>query len=288
MLWLSSLSCYGNVHSFFNYKYIDKFLEDFEFVYHPSIESPYSLDDIATLDLPCDILLLEGTLEDDLKKGNALIKDLIVKYATKAKKILTVGTCASFGGVFLNNQPNRYGFLYTNDQPHQRFETFKEKTINISGCPIHPEALANTLYSIKNSYFIPLDSLQRPKDFYGYTVHNGCVRNEYFEYKIDSFKYGNLEGCMFYDHGCQGPFSSASCNRLLWNETSSKTRSGHPCLGCTEPSFPKPSLFQTQKNMGMPANMPKGVPKRAYIAFAGVAKAFEIKRFHTKIMEDEL
>jgi len=287
LLWLSALSCYGNVHSFFNYKDIDRFMQDFEFIYHPSIDSPYNIKDIATKDVECDVLLLEGTLEDELKKGDYLLKDIIIKYAKKAKKILTVGTCASFGGMFLNDDEKRYGFLYRNDISHNMYKEFADKTINISGCPIHPEALANTLYSIKKEFQIPLDKFQRPKEFYGYTVHNGCIRNEYFEYKIDNYQFGNLEGCMFYEHGCQGPFTSASCNKILWNETSSKTRSGHPCLGCTEPNFPKQNLYETKKNMGIPANMPKGVPKRAYIAFAGIAKAFEIQRFSEKIMKDE-
>lgn len=287
LLWLSALSCYGNVHSFFNYKRIDKFLQDFEFIYHPSIDSPYTLHDIASEDLPCDILLLEGTLEDDLKKGDYPFEDIILKYANKAKKIITVGTCASFGGMFLNDDEKRYGFLYRQDETHHRYEQFKEKTINVSGCPIHPEALANTLYSIKSDFKISLDTLQRPKEFFAYTVHNGCVRNEYFEYKIDNYNFGQLEGCMFYEHGCQGPYTNASCNKILWNETSSKTRSGHPCLGCTEPTFPKQNLYETKKNMGIPANMPLGVPKRAYIAFAGIAKAFEIKRFSEKLMSDD-
>ncbi len=125
LIWISSLACYGNVHSFFNYKYIDRFLNDFEFIYHPSIESKYTIADLAHLNLPCDILLLEGTLEDDLKKAEIDITYLIEKYGSKAKKILTVGTCASFGGIFLNKQENRYGFLYRQDQVHERYEHFK-------------------------------------------------------------------------------------------------------------------------------------------------------------------
>ena len=283
LLWLSSLSCYGNVHSFYNYKHFDKFMEDFEFIYHPSIETNYNLHDIATKEIECDVLLLEGTLEDDLKKGDFSISELIIKYGQKAKKIVTVGTCAAFGGIFLNEKESRYGFLFREELQHNRYLIFKEKTINISGCPIHPEALANTLYSIKNSFEIYLDTMQRPKEFFGFTVHNGCPRNEYFEYKVDNFEYGNLEGCLFYNHGCQGPFTNASCNKTLWNETSSKTRSGHPCLGCTEPTFPKFNLYETSKNMGIPAKMPLGVSKRAYIGFTGVAKAFEIKRFNEKL-----
>lgn len=284
LIWLSAHSCYGNVHSFFNYENLEKFLIDFTFIYHPAIESNYSLKDLYEKELPCDILLLEGTLEDDLKKGEFDFKKLLLKYAHKAKKIITVGTCASFGGIFLNNDEKRYGLHFREKEPHDRFQTLKEKTINISGCPIHPQTLASTLYNIKKEYKVKLDKYLRPKEFFAFTTHNGCLRNEYFEYKVDNHEFGNMEGCMFYEHGCQGPFTNSSCNKTLWNEVSSKTRSGHPCLGCTEPTFPKRNLYETQKYMGIPAHLPLGVPKRAYLGLAGVAKAFKIERFEKKIL----
>ncbi len=284
LLWLSALSCYGNVHSFLNYKHLDNFLKDFEFIYHPSIESKYTLKDITSQDIDCDILLIEGTLEDDLLKGDKKISDIIFQYGEKAKKIITVGTCASFGGIFLNNDLNKYGLHYRNKTEHKRFTSLKDKTINISGCPVHPTILVSTLYSIKKNYTIKLDHYNRPKEFFAFTTHNGCLRNEYFEYKIDNHQFGNIEGCMFYDHGCQAPFTNSSCNKILWNETSSKTRSGSPCFGCTEPEFPKENLFETKKHMGIPQNLPLGVPKRAYLSLAGVAKTFKITRFETKLI----
>ena len=285
LLWLSALSCYGNVHSFLNYEHLDQFLKEFEFIYHPSIDSKYDLKDIVSQDIPCDILLIEGTLEDELLKADKKIADIILEYGTKAKKIITVGTCASFGGIFLGDNEKRYGLHFRKKEEHDRFKTLKEKTINISGCPIHPKILVNTLYAIKKEYEIPLDNYGRKKEFYGYTTHNGCLRNEYFEYKIDNHEFGNAEGCMFYEHGCQGPYTNSSCNKILWNETSSKTRSGSPCFGCTEPDFPKENLFETKKHMGIPAHLPLGVPKRAYLGLAGVAKAFKIERFHKKILK---
>jgi len=284
LLWLSALSCYGNVHSFLNYEHLDQFLKDFEFIYHPSIDSKYTLKDIVSKTIKCDVLLIEGTLEDDLLKADKKIANIILKYGKKAKKVITVGTCASFGGIFLNDDEKRYGLHYRQKEEHDRFKSLKDKTINISGCPIHPKILVNTLYSIKKEYEIKLDTYGRAKEFFAYTTHNGCLRNEYFEYKIDNHKFGNMEGCMFYEHGCQGPFTNSSCNKILWNETSSKTRSGSPCFGCTEPDFPKIGLFSTKKHMGIPAHLPLGVPKRAYLGLAGVAKAFKIERFEKKLI----
>ena len=285
VLWLSSLSCNGNVHSLMNYPHLERFLKDFEFIYHPTFEGEYTLRDIACNDISCDILIIDGTLADGFLKADVDIKELIMRYGSKAKKVVAVGTCASFGGIFLNDDESKYGLHFRSYESHGRYDELKKKSINLSGCPVHPEILVNTLYSIKKEYSLKLDKYLRPKEYFAYTVHNGCTRNEYFEYKIDNFSFGNLEGCLYYNHGCQGPYTGGSCNKLLWNETSSKTRAGHPCMGCTEPSFPKDNLFETKKNMGIPQHLPLGVPKRAYLTIAGVAKAFTIERLESKLIK---
>jgi len=279
VLWLSSITCNGNSHSFLNYPNLEQFLKDFEFIYHPIIESNYNLEDIIKQDIKCDILIIEGAISPEYKKGDEPIINIINKYAHIAKKIVTVGTCATFGGIFRDSGYSYTTGLHFNQEKDTfLFKTLKDKSISISGCPIHPEILAQSLYAIKNNITMHLDKFLRPKEFFSYTVHNGCTRNEYFEYKIDNHKFGEKEGCMFYDHGCQAPFTSGSCNKILWNEVNSKTRNGEPCHGCTEPDFPRAQLFKTKKNMGIPQFLPLGVSKRAYLTLAGVSKAFKIKR----------
>ena len=284
LLWLTSISCNGNTHSFLNYTELEHFINHFEFIYHPIIDSKYNLEDIITKDLQCDILLLEGCISPEFKKANEPIINIINKYATKSKKIVTVGTCATFGGIFKDS-----GYSYTTglhfdkEKPTFLFSSLKEKTISISGCPIHPQTLANTLYSIKDELEIKLDKFLRPKEYFAYTIHNGCTRNEYFEYKIDNHKFGKKEGCMFYDHGCAAPYTQGSCNKILWNEVNSKTRNGEPCHGCTNPDFPTNNFFNTKKNMGIPQSLPVGVSKRAYLTLAGVTKAFKIPRLEDKL-----
>ncbi|MGK0255737.1 MAG: Ni,Fe-hydrogenase I small subunit, partial [Arcobacteraceae bacterium] len=141
-------------------------------------------------------------------------------------------------------------------------------------------------YAIKNKIDLKLDEYLRPKEYFAYTIHNGCTRNEYFEYKVDDHNFGKKEGCMFYDHGCQAPFTHGSCNKILWNEVNSKTRAGQPCMGCTEPDFPKSNLYETKKNMGIPAQLPLGVDKRTYLTLAGITKAFTINRLEKDIFDD--
>ncbi len=286
ILWLSGISCNGNTHSFLNYHHLEHFLNNFEFIYHPIIDAPFFLEDIVKNSIPCDILLIEGAISSECLKADVPITEIINNYALIVKKIITVGTCATFGGVFKEQSfIDTAGLHFLKDKEIKTFEHIKEKTISISGCPIHPELLAETLYAIKNEIEPKLDNYLRPKEYFAYTIHNGCTRNEYFEYKIDNHHFGEKEGCMFYEHGCQGPFTNGSCNKILWNEINSKTRAGIPCMGCTEPTFPKNDLFNTKRNMGIPQHLPLGVNKRAYLTLAGIAKAFTIDRLEKKLME---
>ena len=251
VLWLSAIACNGNTHSFLNYPFLEQFLNDFEFIYHPVIDSEYSLQEIVKNDIACDILLIEGSITSEFKRADVPVTKIIQKYSKIVKKIVTVGTCATFGGIFKDSEyKDVSGLHFDEEKLSDRFKHLRSKSISISGCPIHPEVLVNTLYSIKKDVELQLDAYFRPKEYFAYTVHNGCVRNEYFEYKIDEHKFGELEGCMFYDHGCQAPFTHGSCNKILWNEVNSKTRAGLPCMGCTEPTFPKQNLFKTKKKYG--------------------------------------
>jgi hydrogenase small subunit len=287
ILWLQGLACNGNAHSFLNYTKLEQFLRDFEFVYHPIVDTDISLKDVVANSYDIDILLVEGAIADNYKRAGTDIIDTINLYGSRAKKIVTVGTCATFGGIFKDSPyENSSGFLYLEKERVERFSDLEEKLISVSGCPVHPETLVNTLYMIKEEIDILLDKYHRPKEFFSYTVHNGCTRNEYFEYKVDDHEFGKKEGCMFYEHGCQAPFTHGSCNKILWNEVSSKTRVGEPCHGCTEPSFPRANLYETKKNMGIPQYLPLGVPKRAYLTLTGVTKAFTINRLEKGLFDE--
>ncbi len=285
-IWLSGLSCNGNAHSLLNSQNFEALNQKISWLYHPLLESCYSLEEISALiDIEFDILIIEGSIDRELKKANKNFIEILNFYAKRAKTILTVGTCSSFGGVFMGEFKSRNGFHFRGKDKVEDFKEFWKKTVTLPGCPIHPDILSTVLFWIIDNIEIALDTLHRPKQFYAYTIHNGCLRNEYFEYKIDEFNFGELEGCMFYDYGCQGTYTHGSCNKLLWSEVSSKTRVGQPCFGCTEPDFPTNSLWRTQKYMGIPAKLPLGVPKRAYLSLTGVAKAFKIERFYKKLME---
>ena len=286
LLWLQSLTCNGNSHSFFNHSDLFSILSHFELIYFPLIDTKYSLEDILNKNAVCDILIIEGSIKNSLEKNGINIKSLIYYYANEAKYIITAGTCATFGGIFKQyDSENISGFAFDKEEEKEEFNKFKSKLISLPGCPIHPKWLSYVLLMIANNKNIPLDSKNRPQELYNITVHTGCVRNEYFEWKVDSKGFGHKEGCLFYEFGCQGPYTKGSCNKILWNDISSKTVAGTPCFGCTEPDFPKEKLFFTKTNMGIPQNMPLGVPKRAYLTLTGVAKSFKIKRLEQNLIE---
>ncbi len=287
LLWLQSITCNGNAHSFFNHPDFFSILSHFELVHHPLIETKQSFEEVLSMHLACDILLLEGSFKEKgfIKNGIELSK-VIEAYAQKSTHIITTGTCATFGGMFKQADPkNITGFAFDGENKTKYYEKYAHKLISLPGCPIHPKWLSFVLLMLAQKKKIVLDEMHRPQEIYGITVHQGCIRNEYFEWKIDTKGFGLKEGCLFYEQGCQAPYTHGSCNKILWNDVSSKTRVGTPCFGCTEPTFPKKAMFQTKTNMGIPSKMPLGIPKRAYLTATGVAKSFKIERFTQRVVK---
>jgi hydrogenase small subunit len=286
LLWFQGVTCNGNTHSFLNLINIQQLLDKFDILYHPSLPARYSIQEITKLKKSCDIFIFEGSFDPLFKRNDVELLDIVNHYIKSAKHIIAVGSCASFGGVFKASAPQRSsGLIFDEDKEVLRFEEFKERVVNLSGCPIHPEWLEYVLLMILSKKKIPTDQLHRPLELYSTLAHHGCTRNEYFEWKVDSQEFGQKEGCLYYKHGCRAPMTHASCNKILWNEVSSKTRVGTPCFGCTEPDFPRTGLFETKTNMSIPVDVPLGVPKRSYLTLTGIAKTFHIKRLEGKLID---
>jgi hydrogenase small subunit len=287
IIWLQSITCNGNTHSFLNHPDLFGILSHFSLLYHPVLETKYTLEDVVRKRLECDVLILEGAFKKvGVAKYEREIFEVASRYATEASFVITAGTCATFGGIFKQYDPkNISGFVFDGEAMKEEQHEYRSKLISLPGCPIHPKWLGFVLMMIAQNKKIVLDALHRPKELYATTVHTGCGRNEYFEWKVDAKGFGLKEGCLFYEHGCQGPYTHGSCNRILWNDTASKTIVGTPCFGCTEPTFPKENLFLTKTHMGIPATMPLGIPRRAYLTATGVIKSFRIKRFEERLIE---
>ncbi|MEN4053859.1 MULTISPECIES: hydrogenase [Sulfurimonas] len=286
LLWLQGVTCNGNTHSFLNLPYLPLLLDKFEVLYYPAMEALHSFEEISACKLSCDVLIFEGAYDPLMKRNGVFMKEMLAHYAATAKHIVAAGTCASFGGMFKEAASHRNsGILFNEEEMNGPLLKHKKRIINLSGCPIHPEWMGYTLSMIANDQTVITDELHRPVELYSNLAHHGCTRNEYFEWKVDTKGFGQKEGCLFYEQGCRAPMTHASCNKILWNEVSSKTRIGTPCFGCTEPDFPRTELFQTKTNMSIPEDVPLGVPKRSYLTMAGIAKTFHIKRLEGKLID---
>ncbi|ATB69511.1 hydrogenase [Sulfurospirillum diekertiae] len=288
IVWLQGLTCNGNSHSFLNYPQMPSFASSFEMIYHPLICGAQSFSTVLESNEHFDFLIIEGALSHDerlLQRFGIPFYEILDNFAKRAKHIICAGSCASFGGIFRLRDPEKITGALFSGKEKGGYWLEKSNVVNIPGCPLHPRWLVETLFALRDRDTLLLDEFLRPKEVFAYLAHHGCLRNEYFEWKVDSKQLGEKEGCLFYEHGCQGPMSHANCNKILWNGVSSKTRAGSPCLGCTEFDFPRRALFETQKNMSLPQT-PFGISKRAYYTVAGVAKSFKIERLEKKLIDE--
>jgi hydrogenase small subunit len=159
---------------------------------------------------------------------------------------VSVGTCASFGGLPAAKGPNGLsptGAISIKTALDSFGPEYKAKPlINVSGCPPIAEVIAGTLiYWILNHKAPELDSYRRPKMFYGETVHEECYRKDFFEdgLFVESFADdGAKAGYCLLNMGCKGPTTHNACTTLKWNQgTGYPMQAGHGCLGCSEPGF---------------------------------------------------
>ena len=289
VVWFSAITCNGNTHSLLssNSSRFELFLKSFDFIYHGSLTIDKSLEDIIKNQEEIDFLLVEGAISSNEKiftTSNDSTKNILEKLVQKSKYLIAVGSCASFGGIHAKFTQNDDVCGLKDAIEDENKKKLKHPIINLSGCPVHPEWIFQTLFSLKNFKEISLDDEGRPKELYSTLAHHGCTRNEYFEWKVEG-NFGQKEGCLFYNQGCRAPMTHSSCNKILWNDINSKTRAGMPCIGCTEVDFPRINMLETKKNMGIPLEVPLGISKRAYLSISGVAKTFKIDRLHKKLME---
>ena len=246
-----------------------------------------------------DILCVEGSLITgpfgtgmfDSYRGRPKIQ-IAEALAQRARYVVAVGTCSAFGGIPAAppNPTDCTGLQFHREQPGGMLPPEWRSAaglpvINLAGCPTHPNTIVRSLAMIAQGLPLDLDFLNRPRAFYGSTVHQGCTRNEYHEYNLEETQLGG-RGCLFFNLGCHGPNTLANCNSDLWNRRSSKPRAGVPCFGCTSPGFPRDGdLFGTEKIGAVPVALPLGVSRAHYLAYKNLAHAAAPLRIKNREME---
>ena len=185
--------------------------------------------------------------------------DMFLETAAGAAAIISVGTCAAFGGI-PHAYPNPTGAYSVYDIIKQygnqsldgitsasitnasHGKVVDTPIISVPGCPPIPVVITGVLTHYLTFGTIPeLDHLGRPKAFYGNSIHDRCYRRPFYDKGLFAETFddeGAKKGWCLYKLGCKGPTTYNACATTKWNNgTSFPIESGHPCLGCSEPDF---------------------------------------------------
>jgi len=162
-------------------------------------------------------------------------QQMLEETAAGAVAIISVGTCAAFGGLPMA-QPNPTGAVSVRDLVHDK------PIINVPGCPPIPSAISGVLAQYLTFGRIPeLDDLGRPKAFFGTSIHDRCYRRPFYErgqFAASFDDAGAKQGWCLYKLGCKGPVTYNACATMKWNQGASwPVEAGHGCIGCSEPNF---------------------------------------------------
>ena len=160
--------------------------------------------------------------------------DILKETAKGAAAIVSIGTCASYGGI-PHADPNPTGAVSVSDLINDK------PIINVPGCPPIPAVITGVLVQFLTFGLPELDDLGRPKAFYGQSIHDRCYRRPFYDKGLFAESFddeGARKGWCLYKLGCKGPTTYNACATTKWNDgTSFPIEAGHPCLGCSEPDF---------------------------------------------------
>ncbi|MCP4340463.1 MAG: hydrogenase small subunit [Desulfobulbaceae bacterium] len=182
-------------------------------------------------------LALEGAVPENMpdacKIGHTFYGDYIKKGAKTAAGIITVGSCASFGGIPAA-EGNQTGAVSV--PTYLKNNNLSPLLITIPGCPVHPDWLWHTITHLVKIGLPELNKYQSPKLFFGKNLHEACPRYHYFQEEIFAKKLGD-NGCLF-KVGCLGPETFADCPTRWWNGGQTWCiDTNAPCIGCASPNF---------------------------------------------------
>ena len=169
----------------------------------------------------------------DASGQDVTVLQAVQRYAASATAILSIGTCAAYGGVSAASpNPGAVQGLST---------ATGLKTINIPGCPPHPDWIVAGLAGVLSDAPMSLDTQGRPESIYGSNIHVSCPRNQGAS-TVFATTHGVDNQCLR-QLGCRGPVTTAPCPSGLWNNGRNWCVDANgPCVGCTESSFPQVGL----------------------------------------------
>jgi hydrogenase small subunit len=160
--------------------------------------------------------------------------DMVKELGAKAGSVLAVGTCAAYGGI-----PAAQGNVTGATGVMDFFKMYgiKTPTVNIPGCPPHPDWIVGSIAHLLTKGIPELDGDGRPVVFFGENIHDNCPHLDEYDAGEMSEKLSDAKGCRM-DLGCKGPDTYADCYQRKWNSGMNWCVDNAVCIGCVEPGFP--------------------------------------------------
>jgi hydrogenase small subunit len=232
------------------------------------------------------LVIVDGAIPLDLDGAYSTVAghsnlQTLKEVAEGAAAIVTVGTCAAYGGI-PKASPNPTGAASVED-------IIKDKPIiNVPGCPPIPEVMTGVLASFLTFGRLPeVDHLKRPKAFFGDSIHDRCYRRPFYDKGRFAKTFddeGARQGWCLYELGCRGPIAYNACATVKWNQgLTFPIQSGHGCLGCSEPNFWDKGGFYKPLSAGIWGNTETLAAAAAVGAAVGVGAAIMSRRNQDKI-----
>jgi hydrogenase small subunit len=227
-------------------------------------------------------LVVEGSVPTKeqgiyMKLAGKPATEMLEEIGSKAKAVIAIGSCASWGGV-PSAGDNPTGAVGVADLLRG------VPTVNLPGCPPNPYNLIGTILEILRTGAPPeLDADLRPKFAYDRVIHVQCPRRAHFDAGRFAQQFGDdghRHGWCLYKLGCKGPDTHAGCSVRMFNETPDvwPVGIGAPCVGCTEkgiafniPIFEQASVHNaTPPDTYPPVSLSQGRPASLATGAAGL------------------
>jgi hydrogenase small subunit len=257
VLWLQGNGCSGCTISFLNYVALsepvdaaDVLIKSVNLLYHPTLSAGVGEAVVADIKKAGNFLLVvEGGVPTAFgghacavwSDGGREVTFLeAVQTLTKsARQVLCVGTCAAYGGI---------SAMGANPTATKGVRAATgTSTINVSGCPPHPNWIVETLVQMLQGKTVDVDAQGRPVSLYGgRRMCDECP----FHGRGEARSLGVRGQCME-ALGCWGQLGSAPCPTTQWNNRVNWCMAaGSPCLGCTDPTFPGATTLLRRRGGG--------------------------------------
>lgn len=198
----------------------------------------------STIEAGGYLLVVEGSVpkaEDGVYCciGGRTSIDILEEAASNALAVVSVGNCSAFGGI-PRAKPNPTDAVSVLEMLGEL--GIEKPVVNLSGCPYNVVNLTALVVHFLTFGELPaMDDKNRPLFAYGARIHDNCERRGHFdagEFVKAWGDEGHKKGWCLYEMGCKGPVTYHNCPAVRYNDgTSWPVKSGHGCIGCSEPAF---------------------------------------------------